>query len=137
MKTFYRIAILVMWFFISLTSFTSFESKEASTLIVAKPYNNKDVIEGLYVLKTCENGRFSIRVVKKDALYTFHILDSKKSISRGKVSVEKEGDNTYLSFGKIGGIWKGNSIQVQNYGNSMNEYNHFTQCEDKYLTFEK
>lgn len=65
------------------------------------------------------------------------ILDGKKTILKEKVNISKEDNSTYLIFGKIEGILKKNVIQIQNYGNSMNEYNHFTQCDEKYLSFIK
>ena len=56
---------------------------------------------------------------------------------KGKVRITKDGDVTYLTFGAIGSLWEDGSIIVQNHGNAMNEYNHFTQCDSKYLTFKK
>jgi hypothetical protein len=94
-------------------------------------------IEGLYVLNSCENGRFKISIIKIGSVYTYSILDGKKIISRGNVSITSEDGGTIVSFGNIGGLYVRNNITVQNYGNSMNEYNHFTQCNEKYLTFEK
>ncbi len=99
-----------------------------------KKQNN---ISGLYLLKSCENGRFKIRIDKKNASYLYFILDGQKIISKGKVNSNQEDGVTNLMFGKIEGILKDKVIQIQNYGNSMNEYNHFTQCSEKYLSFIK
>lgn len=99
---------------------------------------NKAPIEGLYVLKTCESSRFKIKIVRKDNAFEYSILDRKKSISKGLVKIEKENNKTYLTFGKISALYDDeDNIQIQNYGNSMNEYNHFIQCEEKYLSFQK
>jgi hypothetical protein len=38
-------------------------------------------------------------------------------------------------MGEIGGVYEGDKIVIQNYGNAMNEFEHFTQCGDKYLEF--
>lgn len=94
-------------------------------------------VQGLYVLKTCENSRFKIKIEKKSGVLSFSILDGKKTISKGKVKKQVIDNVTYLTFGKIEGMYEKNKIQVQNYGNSMNEYEHFTQCEEKYLAFIK
>ena len=34
-------------------------------------------------------------------------------------------------------MYENGSIVIQNYGNSMNEYNHFEDCDSKYLKFDK
>ncbi|MEO8234267.1 MAG: hypothetical protein ABI549_02530 [Flavobacterium sp.] len=100
--------------------------------------SSENTIEGLYVLKTCEGSRFKIKIIKKDNAFEYSILDQKKSISKGLVKIEKDKNKTYLTFGKIQGIYDdANKIQIQNYGNSMNEYAHFTQCDEKYLSFIK
>ncbi|MCL9805298.1 hypothetical protein NAT51_07185 [Flavobacterium amniphilum] len=98
---------------------------------------DKQDVQGLYVLKTCENSRFKIKIEKKSGILSFSILDGKKTISKGKVKKQIIDNVTYLTFGKIEGMYEKNKIQVQNYGNSMNEYEHFTQCEEKYLAFIK
>lgn len=103
----------------------------------SKLVSNENNIEGLYILETCENSRFKIKIIKQDNIYSFVITDKNKSISKGLVKIENIKKKIYLTFGKIGGISKDNEIQIQNYGNSINEYNHFTQCEEKYLSFIK
>ena len=94
-------------------------------------------IIGLSVLKSCENGMFKINIKKDGSEYTYTILDGKKIISKGKASIRSEKEETIITCGSITGIYTKNSITVQNYGNSMNEYNHFTQCDQKYLPFIK
>ncbi|RYJ37532.1 hypothetical protein NU08_3524 [Flavobacterium anhuiense] len=104
----------------------------------AVSYSNNDrEITGVYALTSCENSRFKIKIEKKAEEYSFLIFDRNKIISKGKVEKQTEDETVYLSFGKIGGIYETNKIQIQNYGNSMNEYAHFTQCGEKYLTFTK
>lgn len=87
----------------------------------------------LYVCKECENSRFSIKISDK----TFQILDKGKTISKGIIEINKVKIPNLISLGKINGVYYEDSIVIQNYGNSMNEYNHFTQCDYKYLTFIK
>lgn len=99
--------------------------------------NNDQEIAGIYVLTSCENSRFKIKIEKKTNGYFFLIFDKNKIISKGKMGKKNEEDTIYLTFGKIGGIYNIDKIQIQNYGNSMNEYVHFTQCGEKYLTFIK
>ncbi|WP_236940357.1 hypothetical protein [Flavobacterium anhuiense] len=94
-------------------------------------------IAGIYVLTSCENSRFKIKIEKKVGEYSFLIFDRNKIISKGKVGKHNEDDTLYLNFGKIDGIYDTDTIQIQNYGNAMNEYVHFTQCDEKYLTFIK
>ncbi len=101
------------------------------------PYNSNPEIAGVYILTSCENSRFKIKIEKKARDYFFLILDKGKIISKGKVQQQKEDGILYLSFGKVGGIYDTDKIQIQNYGNSMNEYVHFTQCGEKYLAFVK
>jgi hypothetical protein len=93
----------------------------------------ENTINGVYVLKSCESTRFSIKIDIKNSNYEYLILDKSKIILRGKVLI----NNTQIKLGKIEGVISDNSIVIQNYGNSMNEYVHFTQCDEKYLTFEK
>ncbi len=94
-------------------------------------------IAGIYVLTSCENSRFKIKIEKNAGEYSFLIFDRNKIISKGKVGKHNEDDTLYLNFGKIDGIYDTDTIQIQNYGNAMNEYVHFTQCGEKYLAFIK
>ena len=96
-----------------------------------------DTISGTYILESCENSRFKIKINKIDDKYFYSIYDRKKIISRGKVKIKKENNSTSFMFGLIGGINEGKNITIQNYGNAMNEFIHFTQCDEKYLTFVK
>lgn len=121
---------------LSLVSFKSLRKQEDKAVIETF-YNSDQEITGVYVLNSCENSRFKIKIEKKAGEYFFLILDKHKIISKGKVKMQKNDDTVYLTFGKIGGVYSVNKIQIQNYGNSMNEYVHFTQCDEKYLSFIK
>lgn len=101
---------------------------------------SKKTIDGKFVANTCEGGRFSIEFKNTDGKPTFKILDKTKVIAAGNVSAEtdeKTGEITNLMIGEIGGLYEGDKIVIQNYGNAMNEFEHFTQCGDKYLEFIK
>jgi hypothetical protein len=103
-----------------------------------KDVNLKNAIEGKYVAKTCDGGRFSIEIKNVNDKPSFKILDQSKIIASGNASVEEEAmEGITISMGEIGGLYDGDKITIQNYGNSMNEFEHFTQCGDKYLEFTK
>ncbi len=94
-------------------------------------------IEGFYILKTCESSRFKIKIIKQEDIYSYTILDNKKSINKGIVKIENNKNKICLTFGKIVGFYNNDELKIQNYGDSMNEYVHFIQCEEKYLSFIK
>jgi hypothetical protein len=100
----------------------------------------KKSIEGKYVAVACDGGRFSIEFKNTDGKPFFKIYDKGKMIAAGNASTEtdeKTGEITEIDMGDIGGLYEGDKIIVQNYGNAMNEFDHFTQCGDKYLEFTK
>jgi hypothetical protein len=60
------------------------------------------------------------------------------------IAIIEINDETYITFdGPIGnnkpktvsGQIEGNVILIQNYGNSMNEYHFFVECDEKYMEF--
>lgn len=109
------------------------EGKDNTTI-----QTSKKTVDGIFVAGNCDGGRFSIQFKNTDGQSTFKIFDKKKIIAAGNVSVEtdeKTGEITNLEMGEIGGLYQGDKIVIQNYGNSMNEFDHFTQCGDKYLEF--
>ena len=105
-----------------------------------KPEASKNTVEGTFVANTCDGGRFSIELKNMNGKPAFKILDKGKVIAAGNVSTEtdeKTGEITSVAMGEIGGLYEGDKIIIQNYGNAMNEFDHFTQCGDKYLEFTK
>lgn len=84
-----------------------------------------------YINEKCENSRFSIRIDDN----RYEILDKEKIISKGIVKINRTENPNIISLGKIEGAFYKDSIVIQNYGNSKNEYIHFVQCDSKYLTF--
>ncbi|WP_051686395.1 hypothetical protein [Chryseobacterium hispalense] len=101
---------------------------------------SKKTVDGIFVATNCDGGRFSIEFKNTGGQSTFKIFDQKKIIAAGNVSAEtdeKTGAITNLEMGEIGGLYEGDKIVIQNYGNSMNEFDHFTQCGDKYLEFSR
>ncbi|SEM48686.1 hypothetical protein SAMN05421856_103491 [Chryseobacterium taichungense] len=100
--------------------------------------SSKKTVDGTFVASNCDGGRFSIEFKNSDGKPSFKILDKKKIIAAGNVSSEtdeKTGEITTVVMGEIAGLYDGDKIVIQNYGNSMNEFDHFTQCGDKYLEF--
>lgn len=100
----------------------------------------KKSIEGKYTAVACDGGRFSIEFKNTEGKPVFKIFDKGKVIAAGNVSAEtdeKTGEITEIAIGEIGGLYEGDKIIIQNYGNAMNEFDHFTQCGDKYLEFTK
>lgn len=99
---------------------------------------SKKTVDGTFVASNCDGGRFAIEFKNTDGKPTFKILDKKKIIAAGNVSSEtdeKTGEITTVVMGEIAGLYDGDKIVIQNYGNAMNEFDHFTQCGDKYLEF--
>lgn len=119
---------------------TSDKNKKSSDSTIVKAEVSKNTIEGKFVAATCDGGRFSIELKNTEGKPTFKILDKGKIIAAGNVSAEtdeKTGEITEIAMGEIGGLYEGDKIIIQNYGNAMNEFDHFTQCGDKYLEFIK
>lgn len=95
-------------------------------------------IEGKYTAKTCEDGRFSIEFEDKGEKIGYKIYDKRKMFASGRVDISVKSNEEYNArMGAIGAILKGDTLTVQNYGNSMNAFDHFGQCTDKYLNFIK
>ena len=98
------------------------------------------VVEGKYTANTCDGGRFSIEIKNVNGKPAFKILDKSKTIATGNASMEGRDDpagDVTITMGEIGGLYEGDKIVIQNSGNSMNQFEHFTQCGDKYLEFIK
>lgn len=127
---------IILVIFLSLTSFKDEKRIEKKWFTNVSKTIKQEII-GTYILKSCENSRFKIKIEKKSGIYSFLIYDKNKIISKGKIKKQTIEGSTYLTFGKIEGLYEDDKIQIQNYGNSMNEYIHFTQCLEKYLSFVK
>lgn len=71
--------------------------------------------------------------------YLYKIVDNNQIKSQGHISsIKSNGEGGfYIKFKKFGGVYENGSIIIQNYRNSMNEYNHFEDCDSKYLKFDK
>lgn len=99
----------------------------------------KDInLTGVYKNDPCN---ISIEIVKNTSKtkYFYKIVENNQTKSQGNISsIKSDGEGGfYIKFKKIDGMYENGSIVIQNYGNSMNEYNHFEDCDSKYLKFDK
>lgn len=107
-------------------------------------YTNSDY-SGVYRIADEKICNLTITVRKNEHGYMYLIKGTGVK-SSGKLAVEKDGEQVYLTFtgmlrsgdrSPVTGAYSGNTITIQNYGNSMNEYVCFKQCDGKYLQFVK
>lgn len=76
--------------------------------------------------------RMSLKINLKNE---YNFWSNRKLKLKGKVKVSREAQVTYLTFGHIGSIYHHDTISMQNYGNAMNDYIHFEECDAKYIHF--
>ena len=97
---------------------------------------------GIY--KTEKGCNLNIELIKTNNGYKY-LLTGEHYDQEGIAIIDKS-DAIYITFdGPIGnnepktvsGQIDGNSILIQNYGNSMNEYHYFVDCDEKFLEFVK
>jgi hypothetical protein len=100
---------------------------------------------GVYKVSDENSCKLSITIIKEGQDYNYGILGEKLDYS-GKLIVENIEDDIYFTFDgqiaenkpkSVSAKFVDGSIMIQNYGNSMNKYNYFKQCEEKYLEFKK
>ena len=86
-----------------------------------------------------------LTITLKEGSYLYRIKTGKKKQS-GKMEITQTDGGTYLTFkGLLGarpkteiqGLYSDNKITIQNYGNSMNEYLRFKECDLKYIELTK
>lgn len=96
---------------------------------------------GTYIVQDTAVCALSIIITKQVNGYTFTT-----GAARGQVQVEQQGSQTYFTFiglkgvepqGDIEAVWQDSMLIIQNYGNTMNEYTRFEQCDAKYLELVK
>lgn len=94
--------------------------------------------------KTGEGCNLTITLTKENETYEY-FLTGEHHDQEGIAIIEKT-DAVYITFdGPVGnhkaktvsGQIEGNTIKIQNYGNSTNEYHFFVDCDEKYLQFVK
>lgn len=86
-----------------------------------------------------------VTITLKDGSYFYGFKTGKRK-QNGKLEISQTDGGTYLSFkGLLGarpkteiqGLYSDNKITIQNYGNSMNEYLRFRECDLKYIELAK
>ncbi len=78
--------------------------------------------------------------IKKDmktSNYSFDIYSSNKKITTGKLGIRTDDNQKILMMKNTVGIYRNDSIIIQNSGNVMNQYHNFKNCKSKYLIFVK
>ncbi|MDF7809966.1 hypothetical protein [Hymenobacter sp. YC55] len=104
---------------------------QASSLLPTPTY------AGTYTVQDTAVCALSITITKQANAYRFVMGET-----RGPVRVDRQGSETYLTFLGLKGadpqdnveaVWQDSLLLIQNYGNSMNEYTRFEQCDAKYL----
>jgi hypothetical protein len=100
---------------------------------------------GIYKVNEENSCQLSISITKDGQNYKYRILGDKLDCW-GNLIVENVDGDLYFTFDgqiaenkpkTVSAKFVDGSIIIQNYGNSMNEYNYFKQCEEKYLEFKK
>lgn len=71
------------------------------------------------------------------AKYNYTIYKNCKKISNGKLQINENENQKIFVMKNIAGIFRNDSIIIENYGNSMNNYLNFKNCGTKYLYFVK
>lgn len=84
-------------------------------------------------MSTCQDSRFKIEIKKNAEFYCYLIFDKEKIISKGKMILNKNN----FTLGKIKGILSSRNLKIQNSDAINPKLLHFTQCDEKYLTFIK
>jgi len=100
---------------------------------------------GIYKVSAENTCQLTIAITKENQNFNYQIKGENLDCT-GKLIIEDFEGEIYFTFdGQIAenapkvvsAKFVDNSIMVQNYGNSMNEYNYFKQCEEKFLEFKK
>jgi hypothetical protein len=109
--------------------------KENKTVTAVADYS------GIYEITDPSVCSLTITISKNNMGYVY-TLNAAGVRSTGKLKVEKEGEEIYLDFTatlrsgdktSVTGMYSDNSIMIQNYGNAMNPYTCFKECDVKYL----
>lgn len=100
---------------------------------------------GVYRLKGDPICTFMLTIKKENGNYSYAFTgDTYKST--GRLAFTKTEDGLYLVFtnticsginSPVEGLFEENKIMIQNYGNGMNKYACFRDCDSKYLQFIK
>ena len=96
---------------------------------------------GTYAVTDTAVCALAITITQQGKGYRFRTGDA-----QGPVTITREGADTYFTFVGLKGeepavdieaAWADSALLIQNYGNSMNPYQRFGQCDAKYLTLRR
>ncbi|MFB9057209.1 hypothetical protein ACFFU9_10695 [Mariniflexile ostreae] len=65
----------------------------------------------------------------------FSIKEKGEIKMKGKFKKTIDNNISYYHFEKLEGLYYNDSLDIQNYGNDMNQYIHFKSCDEKYIHF--
>ena len=98
----------------------------------------KDInLTGIYKTEPCN---ISIEIANANKTgYFYRIVDNNQTKSEGYISnIKSNGEGEfYVKFKNFQAAYENDTLVIQNYGNSMNQYIHFEDCDSKYLKFDK
>lgn len=115
--------------------------------IKVRPVDNKKLQEYVGTYKTDDEK--SCSMVLTITLQTNGLHYKIKTRSRnkeGRIKITKIGEEVYVNFvglrgeklkDEIEGVYEDHKITIQNYGNAMNRYTNFSECDLKYIVLEK
>ena len=98
-----------------------------------------DKYAGQYISEDACDIKISIDIIDKE--YTYKISYDSTNNS-GKIKIDSLTGDTYLEFknlksvsqdNPISALYENNSLIIQNYGNALNNYTHFKNCDLKYI----
>jgi hypothetical protein len=118
---------------------TSATSTASVPAVATNPASHpaKPTYAGTYTVQDTAVCAVSITIIEQAGGYRFEAGNA-----HGQVQVIRQETDTYLVFkGLKGGdpaddveaAWQDSMLVIQNYGNSMNQYLRFAQCDAKYL----
>jgi len=121
------------------------ETQNSDSLSVTTEQKSAMDYSGVYTTSAESLCKITLTITKAAEEYSYQISMDKLNYT-GKIIFEVTEGQTYLAFdGQIGdnapktvsGQLMDGAIMIQNYGNSMNEYHYFKQCDEKFLEFKK
>jgi len=114
-------------------------------LVKEEPTPVTDTYSGNYVASAETACAISVNISKTGDSYSYTLTSDGKEY-KGTATLANQEAETYITFeGKIetnepkavSGLFQGTSIMIQNYGNAMNEFHLFKNCDAKYIELVK
>jgi hypothetical protein len=144
LKTFIIVLMLMVGVACSNPGNNSTAKKDSTAVQNSTPANSLPDIAGYYRLP--ETGcDIALTITKEKNGFKYYFKGEHLDLE-GIALLSYEGDGYYVTFdGPIGntppktvsGLFKDNTLTIQNEGNSQNNYHYFSDCDEKYLEFKK